>query len=125
MKKQLAEALHEVCLMKSFFFLVCFHAVKLAPERDAEAPFLTLLIHFHLQCHAQQKVIGELSLSRQAYEEILSAKNKELEVTKVLHNSGPSRIDDISARKIYYLSVTGCFSCRKKKKRPELKKTKL
>lgn len=34
------------------------------------------------ECHAQQKVIGELALSRQAYEEILSAKNKELEVTK-------------------------------------------
>ncbi|KAM3602405.1 uncharacterized protein V6R79_003424 [Siganus canaliculatus] len=30
----------------------------------------------------QKKVIGELSLSRQAYEEILVAKNKELEVTK-------------------------------------------
>ncbi|XP_073349493.1 E3 ubiquitin-protein ligase rnf8 isoform X1 [Pagrus major] len=30
----------------------------------------------------QKKVIGELSLSREAFEEILSAKNKELEVTK-------------------------------------------
>lgn len=35
-------------------------------------------------CRLQQKkVIGELSLSREAFEEILSAKNKELEVTKV------------------------------------------
>lgn len=41
------------------------------------------LFNFYPQCHAQQKVIGELSLSRQAYEDILSAKNKELEVTKV------------------------------------------
>ena len=34
-------------------------------------------------CLQQKKVIGELSLSREAFEEILSAKNKELEVTKV------------------------------------------
>lgn len=86
MKKRLEEALHEVRLIKGF--LLWSRAVKVDTlARRTFSHLVVRVIEFHPQCHAQQKVIGELALSRQAYEEILSAKNKELEVTKVSHNS--------------------------------------
>lgn len=83
MKKRLEEALHEVRLIEGF--LLWSRAVKVGTNTFSH--LVVRVTEFHPQCHAQQKVIGELALSRQAYEEILSAKNKELEVTKVSHHS--------------------------------------
>ncbi|XP_037541489.1 E3 ubiquitin-protein ligase rnf8 isoform X1 [Nematolebias whitei] len=43
----------------------------------------------------QKKVIGELALSRQGFEEILSAKNKELEVTKEEKEKAKAQKDEV------------------------------
>lgn len=84
MKKKLEEALHEVRLNKHFL-CIRLSCCQVDTQKHLFSLCFFCIIAFQPQCHAQQKVIGELALSRQAYEEILSAKNKELEVTKVFY----------------------------------------
>lgn len=90
MKKQLEEALQEVCKLELLYIdtlVIQATTHRIYPLICINLTNILKMFFFNLsncfQRPQQKKVIDELALSRQGFEEILLAKNKELEVSKV------------------------------------------